>query len=163
MRTIGLGIALGTIVLSGCFGAREPRTIAAEQQALCGGSCASDNVLLQPNNIKRVEPLYGHVNSGPNGFESRLIGAKLLIQRIEGVTADSLAQSLRCHEARELLRPGAVSADPYWLPGRWLDIDAKAEGAGYVVSIQASDFDQAKQVLDRANAFVAGMQPAVCD
>jgi hypothetical protein len=77
-----------------------------------------------------------------------------------GLSREVLGRELECHQARTVL--GAVPEridDPYALPDRWLDIDVDADRDGFVVTVSADDFDDARRVFDRAHAFAAKKAP----
>ena len=82
-------------------------------------------------NVDHVEPLYAIVDSTPNGMESRLIGAKVHLRTIDGVTAESVSHALACHAAQETMSGRDVGDScPYAVPGVWVDIDVKADSLG---------------------------------
>jgi hypothetical protein len=100
------------------------------------------------------------VSSGPVDREARLVGSRIHVRPLPGLSPESLERALECHEARVTL--GSVpplAENPYVLPDRWLAIDVASEGDGLVVQVKAENFDDAKQVLDRARRFV-GARPA---
>ena len=134
---------------------------ASMERSRCGPDVddASLAPVLNRQSIESVEPLYTRTPSGKSGEESRLYGAVIRIKAIQGVTAEWLDRALECHSARRVL--GRVPADvlpndPFWLPGRMVDIDAQSARDGFQVAIRGSTVDDAQEILIRANAFAAG-------
>ena len=148
--------AASLTLAAGCTLERPaPRTEAAVVEAKCSGPrSANDARIVGPSNVDAVEPLYAVVYSTPNGAESRLIGAKIHIRTIDGVTAESVGHALVCHAAHETLSgPRPSDLCPYFVPGVWVDIDVKPDAMGYEVALRGQDFEEARQILDRAKAF----------
>ncbi len=111
--------------------------------------------LVGPSLVDTVEPAYAYVSSGPADREARLRGARLHLRPAPGLSRESIQRSLECHQAHVVLGASPrVDADPYVLPGVWLDIGADSEDDGFVVTVQTSSFDDAKSVLQRARLFV---------
>jgi hypothetical protein len=76
---------------------------------------------------------------------------------VKGFTATWLDRALECHSARRVL--GRIPAatlpnDPFWLPGRMVDIEVAATHAGLQVFIRRQNIKDAEEILARANAFV---------
>jgi hypothetical protein len=142
-------------VAVGCTLSRPPpRAQAAAVEARCEPPSATDVRIVEAKNVDRVEPLYATVSSTPNGVESRLIGAKVHLREMSGVTAEAVNQALVCHAARLTLTTQAAGAPgPYFVPGVWVDIDVKADATGYEVVLRGQDFEEAQQILDRAKLF----------
>ena len=141
------------VVLTNCSTPhQEPRTLATAEAARCGGETTTAASVLGPANVERVEPLYGIVYSTPNGQESRLLGAKLFLHAVNGVTTEALTHALYCRAANEVLHGGEVS--PYWIPDGWLDITVKYEGDSYVVHLEGHDVGEGNEILARARAFL---------
>lgn len=136
----------------GCTTSRPAaEALAARQAASCGGESPPLDEVGSPRNVVRVEPLYGTVDSRPNGPESRLLGAKLHLRGAGGISAEELKHELYCHAASEVLH--AKEACPYWLPDGWVDIGVASDPEGFVVTLQGKDFSEAHQILTRAEAF----------
>jgi hypothetical protein len=134
---------------------RSPAEHARDLEPRCNGLTEeSSEPFLARSSVDSVEPAYSFVKSGPNDREARLRGARVHVKPLPGLTRESLALRLECHQARATL--GAVQAgadDPYVLPGRWLDIGVESTGDGFVALVQIDEFDDAKQVLERARRF----------
>ena len=155
MRSHWLLVGTATLAI-GCVTSRPPpRAQAAAVAASCGDYAgAADARIVGPKNVDHVEPLYAIVDSTPNGMESRLIGAKVHLRTIDGVTAESVSHALACHAAQETMSGRDIGDScPYAVPGVWVDIDVKADGLGYEVVLRGQDFDEGKQILTRAKAF----------
>ena len=148
-------VASATIVVGCTLSRPPPRAQAAAVQARCAGDPgAPDARIVGSKNIDHVEPLYAVLYSTPNGMESRLIGAKVHLRSIDGVTAEAVGHALTCHAARETLGMAeAGDSCPYSVPGVWVDIDVKPDPMGYAVVLRGQDFEEARQILERARAF----------
>jgi hypothetical protein len=155
MRAHWLSLACVTLALGCSISPKPPRAQAAAVEARCEASpSATDQRIVDPRNVEGVEPLYAIVDSRPNGMESRLIGAKVHLRNVEGVTAEGVSHAIACHSARETLR-GAPTTCPYSIPDRWVDIQVKADGDGYDVLLQGEDGEEARQILERARTFAS--------
>jgi hypothetical protein len=109
--------------------------------------------LLSGEAIDSVGPAYAYVSGGPNGREARMRGARIHVRPLAGMSRESIARGLECHEARTTLGLVAARAgDPYTLPNRWLSIDVDSEGDGFVVVVATDDHDDARLVLQRAKS-----------
>ncbi|HEY5239916.1 MAG TPA: hypothetical protein VIJ22_00560, partial [Polyangiaceae bacterium] len=111
--------------------------------------------LLSPGAIDTVEPAYFHVQSGPGDRQARLRGARIHLQPFAGMSRESIARGLECHESRVVLGMTPVAHDPYALAGRWLDIEVESEKDGFVVDVGSDAIPTARDVLDRARQFAA--------
>jgi hypothetical protein len=131
---------------------RTPADFARQVEPKCAGfSEEAAAQMLSADVVDSVEPAYSYVQSGPVSREARLRGARLHIKPLPGLSRESLARNMECHESRVTL--GQVPAredDPYFLPGSWLDVDVDSEGDGFVASIRVDDMEAARKVLARA-------------
>jgi hypothetical protein len=78
---------------------------------------------------------------------------------MKGVTAAWLDRALECHSARRVLGripPDQIPNDPFWLPGRTVDIDVVATGPEFAATIRSLEVSDAQEILERAKAFVEG-------
>ena len=142
------------LLVTGCQLSRtDPHAQASAVQAKCGSEATRDARVVDPHNVDRVEPLYAIVSSTPNGMESRLIGAKLHIRQLEGMTAESVSNSLYCHAASDELRSPQDNTCPYAIPDAWVDIQVRPDATGYEVAVRGQDFNEAEQILSRAQSF----------
>jgi len=148
--------------LAGCFlsplpDAKTPADRARELAPRCQSFSEQAGAgLLSRDPIESVEPAYSYVQSGSNDHEARLRGARIHFRPLPGLTPESLARTLECHEARVTL--GEVSPtedDPYVLPDRWLDIDVDSERDGFVASVRVDAFEDARRILDRAKRYAS--------
>jgi hypothetical protein len=83
---------------------------------------------------------------------------------VKGFTAEWLDRALECHSARRVLGripTTTLPDDPFWLPGRMVDIDVGATRAGFQVFIQGQTIKDAQEILSRANAFVEARAPSL--
>jgi hypothetical protein len=111
---------------------------------------------LNPKAIDSVEASYSYVETGPNGSEARLRGARIRMSPRPGVSRESLARTLECHEMRVTLgQEQAPKDDPFVLPAEWIDIDVDSLRDGFSVNARADHIEDAREILDRAKRFVA--------
>ncbi len=136
---------------------RTPADHAREIEPRCQGFGEEAAApLLSPAAVDSVEPAYSYVKSGPNDREARLRGARIHVKPLAGLSRESMARTLECHEARVTLgKAEARVDDPYVLPGTWLDLDVDSEGDGFVVQVRTDVTDPARRVLERAQRFTA--------
>jgi hypothetical protein len=105
--------------------------------------------------VTGAEPLYSTSSSGKSGRESLLRGVRLSVIAFSNVTPEWLDRALECHGAKATL--GSIPAtvdDPFFLPNSTVDIDVNPAKDGFEVVITAFSVSDAKEVLNRANAFV---------
>ena len=157
LKTTARGFAL---LAFGCWPSTvTPATQATElekQQCNSGGAEQNEVQVLNNATVLRVTPLYGHVHTSPNTFESRINGAVVYVQPPKDLRPEQLTQIVQCHSARALLGeidPNQIRNDPYWLPNAWLDIDVKPQPGSYAITISANSVKDGLQVLARAKAY----------
>lgn len=100
--------------------------------------------------VDSVEPLYTS--------DTHLSGAVIRLRAAQGTTADWLDRALECHGAKRLLQhapDGMMANDPFWLPGRMVDIDAQPARDGFKVTVRGESPDDAQEILIRANLYLA--------
>ena len=156
-----LGLAAGMMVVTSCAGfspfpdARSPMDRAHELDVPCRDSSeATAAPMTARSAIDSVEPLHGHVQSG-NNSETRLLGARIHVRPLPGVTRELLARELQCHEARVLLgKAPPLARDPFSAAPQWVDIRVDSESNGFVVEVESFDFEVANAELGRAKAYV---------
>jgi hypothetical protein len=122
--------------------------------------CASDDddkalaPVLGGDAVQRVQPLYSTVEGAKTGHQSELRGAVVTVSALPGITAEWLDRALECHSAKEVLGHGpTLSDDPFWLPGSSVNIDVTSDRDGFNVAVSAYSANDARRILDRANAF----------
>jgi hypothetical protein len=157
-KTLGLGLSLLALASSACFLSPIPDTRTAADFARdvaprCSG-VADLNLA-----IESVKPEYFYITTGTIYRQPRLRGSQLHVRPSPGLSKEIIQRSLECHEAMVTLgkAPG-LPDDPYVLPDVWLDINADSEGDGFVVRVQADQFDDAREVLARAKRALAASQ-----
>jgi hypothetical protein len=104
--------------------------------------------------VNEVGPLYATIETGKAGEQSHLRGALITISALPGVTAEWLDRELECHSASVAL--GLIKAtaeDPFWLPGSTVDIDVRPAKDGFLVGVAGYSPTDARQILERAQAF----------
>jgi hypothetical protein len=111
--------------------------------------------------VESVEPLYTSASDAKSGSDTRLYGAQIRIRAAEGMTAQWLDRALECHGARRMLQRAStdrLANDPFWLPGRMVDIDVQPVRDAFQVSVRGESTDDAQEILIRANAYLATNQ-----
>jgi hypothetical protein len=152
-----------SIALSGCGSCSwfpllpDTRTIADrahELDDICAqdaGPMAAD--ALSPSVIESVQAAYMHVNQGAGG-DLRLRGVNLHMQPTLNMPVGVLQRALACHEAAVTLgNAPELPADPYVLPGSWLEIDVSATNMGLMAAVLSDSPDDARRVVERAHRF----------
>jgi hypothetical protein len=117
--------------------------------------------LLDGTAVDSVQPLYANVENAKSGAQSELQGATIRVRALQGVTAEWLDRALECHSAQRVLGripESSAPNDPFWLPGRVVDIDAQSARDGFTVAVRGSTSDDARAILARANGFLASVQ-----
>lgn len=153
---------MGFLVATGCWemlpASKDPVLDAAHREPrVCSpGGSEYPPELFSPQSVLSVSPLYfsRHEHGNP---QAHLLGATLTLRPFPGVSSQELERMLSCHVARsELRRPGEpeVPNDPFWAPGHVVRITVSFEEGATSVQIEGRDFDGAKAILDRAQAFV---------
>lgn len=143
---------VGLTLVACTMGPTPARTQAAAVAQSCAGEASARPGTLAPSDVQRVEPLYSVLDSTPNGMESRLIGAKLYLKAIDGTTAETIRQALLCNAAKDVLE-GPREGCPSIASNAWVEVEVRANGAGYVASLRGRDIDEGKEILARARAF----------
>jgi hypothetical protein len=113
--------------------------------------------LLDGTAIESVEPLYNNGLGGARiGHWSLLVGTVITVRPLPSVTAEWLTRELECHSARRVAGSTPASTlpnDPFWLPGKMVDIDAQSAHGSFRVEVRAAHPAEAQELLDRARAF----------
>jgi hypothetical protein len=119
--------------------------------------------VLDGSAIESVEPLYNQGEGGARiGHWSVLAGTAITVRAIPGVTAEWLTRALECHSARRVMGSIPSSAtpnDPFWLPGRMIDIEAQSAHGAFRIEVRGAGPAEGRQVLDRARAFTRTASP----
>jgi hypothetical protein len=146
-----VSMVAGCAVLSPLPDARTPADRAHELDAKCRAESEDGaRAVVARDAIDSVEPYYVSIPAS-NGHENRMLGARVHVRPLPGLTRESLARALQCHEARVVLGlAGRIEDDPYVMDGDWLTIDVDSEGDGFVVAVHPVDFKGANAVLERA-------------
>jgi hypothetical protein len=175
---------LGSVAaLAGCSRAAEPArsgsAATAIEQAMavertrCGSGVdlAAIAPVLNGTAVRSVEPFYANDPSGSETGQVPMMlgagaqqasGALLRIHAMPSITAEWLDRSLECYSAERVLGRIPTSGqpdDPFWLPGRIVAIDVRSAGDGYTVMLRGTTPDDAREILDRANAFAIRSRP----
>ena len=121
--------------------------------------------------VQSAEPLYVNVRLGRSSYETMLLGARLSIMARQGWTAQWLERTLRCHQARRVLQPGAnerapsgafsmdgEEPDPFWLAGSFIDIEVVPERSTFIAILRVNRVEEGKQVYAQARDFVARIE-----
>ena len=165
-------IALATV---GCGGATarpagDIRAVAADEHARqCGGaSSAGEVAALAADAVSRVEPVHEEERGRNAVRQGALVGARVSLRAIPGVTPESLERALRCHCAERVLAGERADHEAsFCLTDGWADIEVGFERRGYVVTLRGQTPRQAEALLAQARglvhqrtAFVAPVAPA---
>ncbi len=167
-RAIAAALALAAVHTAGCeladLNPPPPQTPADKAASLERSACGPDvdDTRLIPvvtgSAVDSVEPLYAGASNAASGSETRLSGAVIHIRASQGVTPEWLDRALECHGAKRLLghTPDQTMAnDPFWLPGRLVDIRTEPEQDTFKVAVRGESTDDAQEILIRANAYLA--------
>jgi hypothetical protein len=94
---------------------------------------------------------------GAGGCYKRLAGAVIVVKALQGFTAEWLDRALECHSARRVLGkipPGDIPNDPFWLPGKTVDIDVVSTGGQFAATVRTLEPSDAQEIINRTKAFV---------
>jgi hypothetical protein len=161
---VAVGVALAAVGCATGSGSEPAKSAADQAAAMEQARCAPgfDQSILTPvldrEAVEAVEPLYSRAQDGKSGESARLLGAVVRVRPLPGMTAELLDRGLECYSARRVLGripDNSTPNDPFWLPGRMVDIDAESARDGFEVGIRGQTVDDAQEILIRANAFVA--------
>jgi hypothetical protein len=162
-RASAVVAALATVLLgTGCSGGNPlPARAATMESVECRDTAPAQEEL---GEVERMTVLTArpacHLNYCSGVFQ--VMGVKLVVRPPEGATLDQFARTLRCHNLRALdgaLDASRIPDDPYTLTDSWLDIDVKAEGGNYVVTLNGDRVSDNLRILHRAQAFAATHGP----
>jgi hypothetical protein len=133
------------------------------EQTRCGSDVKDSDLapVFEGHSVQSVGPLYSTIEAGKSGEQSQLRGAILTFGALPGETAEWLDRELECHSARLTLgRAQPVPDDPFWLSGSALDIDVRPTKDGLVVGVAGYSSADARQILERAQAFAKTRAPS---
>jgi hypothetical protein len=138
---------------------------ASMAQTRCGTDVAEASLvpLVTGASVESVEPLYTRSGGDRSGADTHLSGALVRVRASQGVTAEWLDRALECHGAKRMLDQlpsDTIANDPFWLPGRTVDIDVESARDGFKVAVRADGTDEAQEILIRATAYLAASQRA---
>src|SRR5260370_28497113 len=104
-------VALG-LLFAGCMypgrATREQRLATAAQESARYCDRDTEKTTQEVSSaVHEAQPLFVKINTGKRSTatKSYLLGAELLIQARQGITAQSLERTLRCHQARQRTEP----------------------------------------------------------
>lgn len=164
-RTAALAMVLFAVSFLNC---ESPAKSAADQadfieRTRCGPEVNESALapVLDGQSVKEVGPLYATIEGGSkSGEQARLRGALITVNALPGVTAEWLDRELECHAASLALgQAKSTPDDPFWLPGSAVDIDVRPAKDGFLIGVAGFSSADARQILDRAQAF-AKAKPA---
>ncbi len=141
------------VVATGCVALvpepSDPKILAREEaRATCAGVPDRARELAP---VESSEALYVRRPS-KSGHETHLLGARLFVRPLPGVTPQLLERALRCHQARAALGEiPVVGDDPWVLPGGWARIEVAGGGATLVVTVATDRAEDARRILERAS------------
>jgi hypothetical protein len=152
---------LACVVSAGCAPTTEaqtaPKAAVALEQRRCSANLGEETIaeVLNGAAVEHWEPAYFSA-PGAGTYYRRLAGAAFTVRPGNGYSAEWLDRALECHSARRLLGqlPSQEQAyDPFWLPGRMVDIDVESTGKDFLVSVRSLDVADAHEIMARAKAF----------
>ncbi len=152
MRPLLAASLLAAGAVSGCVAfvpaTRDPHALAtAEAKRTCPGA-RDDVASIAP--VDAVEPHYVRRPS-KSGHDTHLMGARLRLRPVAGVTPELLERALRCHQARATLHEiTAADDDPWVLPGVWMDITVEGHGSELLATVASDRGGEARAILARA-------------
>lgn len=152
-------LLMGGILLSGC--AATPAAIHDEAvhtaASVDHSACASASSLpVDPTQAEGAAPLLTYVHSGRSDGEARLRGAELRVRVQPGMTSEQLEHQISCHAAATVRGEEQSRADdPFSLPDGWVESSVRSDAGSFLVTLRPTNPERAKEVLDRAEAFVA--------
>jgi hypothetical protein len=133
---------------------RTPVEHAADVGPCLGFSEDEIRPVIAASAVEKVEPAYSYVAAPAMAREARLRGARLYLRPLPGMTRETLQHSLECHQAHVALgKAPRRDDDPYFLPDRWVDIDTDSSHGLFAVAVQTVEFENAKDILERARRF----------
>jgi hypothetical protein len=158
MNTAVLAVLPVAALVAACASTVPPAAKAAEvERVQCdsGAVARSDLAVIRSVLVIDAEPLYSYMASNAGDNNGKVVdGAKIVVRPPEGVSAEHLSRILQCHSAQVLLgEQGKVVADPFWLPGTWLNIDVKPEHGNYAVTLEADTVADNLKLAAHATAF----------
>lgn len=167
-RTIVAALAVAAVGTAGCeladLNPPPPQTPIDKAVSLERSACGPDvdDARLIPvvtgKAVDSVEPLYAAAPDAKPGSQTRLCGAVIRIRASQGVTTEWLDRALECHGAKRVLGHASdetMANDPFWLPGRMVDIRTKPTPDSFDVAVRGESTDDAQEILIRANAYLA--------
>ena len=134
---------------------------ASMERTRCGPDVDESRLLpvVTGGGVDSVEPLYTALPSRKSGSEMRLYGAVIRIRATPGITA-RVARS-RSRVPRRAAGAAAppedtLASNPFWLPGRMVDIDTESARDSFKVAVRGNTTDDAQEeILIRATAYLA--------
>jgi len=159
----GLAVATSSCAPQNATGPKTPADRAAfmERTRCVGDDDAALAPVLSGSLVISAEPLYSNVGATKSGLQSELRGATLNVAAAQGMTAEWLDRALECHSAGVTLgHAQQLPVDPFWLPDASVDIDVRPAKDGFDVAVTGYSPEEARQILDRANAFMKAKSPA---
>jgi hypothetical protein len=149
------------LVSAGCAQMARP-TQTADKAAVVLEQSRCPNVddssiadVLTGSAVESWQPAYFSA-PGAGAYYKRLAGAAFTVRPVNGYSAEWLDRALECHSARGLLGqlPSEQQAnDPFWLPGKKVDIEVASTGKDFLVSVRSLDVADAREIMARARAF----------
>jgi hypothetical protein len=112
-----------------------------------------DSRVIDVSNILSVAPAYATVPTSNNNSQTRLLGAEIRLRAQPGLSRVWVDHVLRCHESARLRGASTMADadnDPFWLPGKWLDVDVREDQGLFVVQLTHYEVAPAKAELERA-------------
>jgi hypothetical protein len=138
---------------------REERRVAAlrERSSYCDEPAgrAVEEIL---GAVQRVDPIIVVLKSGRIISKSTLVGARVSLRALHGITPQWLERTLHCHQAQRTLdssSPADLDADPFWLPDGWVEMEVRPVRGGFIAKLRGSTDEEAEEIYSRAQEMIA--------
>ena len=108
--------------------------------------------------VQNVDPLIVVSTNGKVTFAPKLVGARVSVRALHGITQQWLERTLHCHQAQRTLDSGsapAIDADPFWLPGGWVQMQVLPVQGAFVTELRGSTDEEAGQIYSHAQQLIA--------
>jgi hypothetical protein len=107
--------------------------------------------------VQSVDPMMVVLKTGRTRRGSKLVGAKVSLRALRGITPQWLERTLHCHQAQRTLDPSSavdLGADPFWLPDGWVDIEVRSVRGGFVAELRGATDEDAEEIYARAEQLI---------
>jgi hypothetical protein len=113
--------------------------------------------------VQNVDPLVVVHTNGKQTFAPKLVGARVSVRALHGITQQWLERTLHCHQAQRTLDSAsapAIDADPFWLPDGWVQVQVLPVQGAFVTELRGSTDEEAGQIYSQAQQLMAHHIPS---